>query len=111
MAGVDYSGIAWHVLGGDRAGHGWRGVCSPGGPGSHAAFIGAGCTRSGGSFAYGGASSVGCLHASSCELPGAVRSKARLVYCMTLEQTGDQLRAMATGRAEEARAAAALESC
>ena len=43
-----------------------------------------------------------CMHHHVSELPGAVRSKARLVYCMTLEQTGDQSRAMAAGRAEEA---------
>ena len=111
MAGVDYSGCAGHVLGGGRAGHGWRGICSPGGAGSHSAVVGACCARSGLTGAYGGASSVGSLHASSCELPGVVRSKARLIFCMILEQTGDLSLALAAGRAEEARSAAAAESC
>ena len=105
------SGLSGFAGGGEQAGQFSGSVYSPGGVGSTTALVGAGCARSGGAVAYGGASSVGHLLASSCELPGAARSKARLAYCMTLEETGDRLRAMAAGRAEEARSAAALESC
>ena len=97
--------VADYVLGrGSATGCGYgsfppRGALSPAGMG------GACRAARGGDGAYGGDASVGLHHHAHAksELPGAPCSRARLAYCMMLEATGDEAKAIRAGRRMEAR--------